>query len=228
LIGLMACLTSGTFGQAAFQEMVGSAFGSDQQLVNGIQYSNHYGRFEGHPYFTDGHFHEGSLLIDRKLYTGVRMRYNLYSQRPEIEYRTVDGHLNQFMAVPERISWFQLRGTEFWRLELENSPPAYYQVVALMGDTCYVSWMKQTGSSTGSISGYRFNSAEVHCTLKMGSVTVQFHNPKTLIKSFPALKRRTLKGLMKALDFPLRDPAPARIEDFVRKLIQMYREEALP
>jgi hypothetical protein len=62
----------------------------------------------------------------------------------------------------------------------------------------------------------------------MDGHTMLFHNRKTLIKSFPAIKKKTLKRFMNGLNYPFREPEPARYEEFARKLIQLYWEEQVP
>ncbi len=46
-------------GQGAFADQVDRAFGSSQELVNGIQFTNQYIRADGHPYWIDGGFRTG-------------------------------------------------------------------------------------------------------------------------------------------------------------------------
>ena len=228
LLGLLACLAAGSFGQGTFPDLVERAFGPDQELVNGIQFSNHYGRIEGHPYLFDGQFHTGSLEINGKLYNGVRVRYNLYTQRPEVEYITVDGFMNQLMAVPERVARFNVKGTHFERLELGTGNPAYYQVIQVNADTCYVAWSKNMGSSTGSVSGSRFNSPEVSFILNVNRERLVFHNRKTLVNSYPTHSRKALKRLIKESGFSFRDPTPVQCMNFAGSVIQIYREELEP
>lgn len=227
-LALLACLTVGSYGQDTFPELVERAIGPDQELINGIQFSNHYGRIEGHPYLLDGQFHTGSLEINGKWYNSVRVRYNLYTQRPEIEYTTVDGFVNQLMAVPESVARFNLQGIHFERLEQGTGTLAYYQVIAVSTDTCYVSWSKKMGSSTGSLSGNRFNPPEVSFILKVNRERLFFHNRKTLVDAYPLQSRKALNRLIRENGFSFREPTPQQCRSFAGSLIQIYREGMEP
>jgi len=54
-------------GQGTFPDLVENAYGLDQVLVNGIQYSNRYMRSEGNPYFQEDSFKNGSISINGKI-----------------------------------------------------------------------------------------------------------------------------------------------------------------
>lgn len=225
---MLAWVSHISYSQSAFIELVEKAFGADQQLVNGIQSSNHFGLIEGHPYLMDENFQEGCLQVGNITYEGVRIRFNLYTQRPEVEYRTTEGNLNQFMAVPERISGFMLGEIQFMRLELEGGSPAYFQVISVGEDSCYVAWKKQLGSSTSSGSGYRFNPPEVLCILRVNQHSLVFHDRKTLVTAFPEHIRKSVKKMVKEEKFSFREATPPGYEQFAENLIRLYREGMVP
>ena len=143
-------------GQATFSDLVARTFGTDQELVNGIQFSNHYGRIDGHPYFLDSRFRSGSVYVNNQLYEPVMLRYNLYSQKVEIEYRTIDGNLNQFMSVPELMPSFTMEGYHFRHMEFPGEIPGYYLELSSGEHAGYIGWRKELKLSHGSSRDYEF------------------------------------------------------------------------
>jgi hypothetical protein len=126
-------------GQHTFPGLVDRAFGSDQVLVNGIQFSNQYIRAEGDPYWRDYQHREGAVCINDQWYSRqIWIRYNLYSSRVEIEYISPEGDRNQLITVPEQMSAFIIDGTEFRRMQVGEEEPAYFQVLSSGASACYV------------------------------------------------------------------------------------------
>jgi len=228
LMGLVGCVSIHLNGQQSFPELAERAFGSDQQLVNGIQFSHHYGLIDGNPYLLDGNFRQGTIRINERVYYGIKIRYNLYSQRLEVEYWNVYGLPNQFMAVPEQIPQFFLNGSEFRRLQQGGIQPVYYQVIPLEGDTCYVSRIIKMNSSTTSGSGYKFTPPEMTCILKVNGQVYLFHNRKSLVTSLPEKSRKTVRIFLNQQGITFRDETTEEMEEFARSLIRLYRKEVLP
>lgn len=63
-----------------------SEYGVDQQLVNGVYFEDVYRGANGHPYFPEDRFHEGSLVYKSKYYKGVSIKYDIYSQQLLLSY----------------------------------------------------------------------------------------------------------------------------------------------
>ena len=217
-------LTFGSLnGQLTFHERVAGELGSDQELVNGIQFSNHYGRIDGQPYFLDGKFREGSVYVNSQWYKQVMLRYNLYSQKLEIEYHTAEGHLNQFMSVAEKMSSFTLNGHVFKRLEFPDEESAYYQVISSGSNVCYIAWKKKLGSSkTSSNKENEFSLPEMSYHLKLNQELVDFHNRKTFSEAFPEQMRKDITKLVKQQKYSFKHPTIIEVETLFRAALQLY------
>jgi hypothetical protein len=216
-------------GQPAFHDLVVGALGSDQELVNGIQFSNHYGRIDGQPYFLDGKFREGSVYVNSHWYQHVMLRYNLYSQKVEIEYRTAEGHLNQFMSVAEKMSSFTLNGHVFMRLEFPDEESAYYQVISSGSNVCYIAWKKNLGSSkTSSNKENEFTLPKISYSLKLHKDLgpVRFHNRKTFKEAFPEQMQKEISKLVKQQKFSFKHPTVIEVETLIRAALQLYEGDS--
>lgn len=216
-------------GQVTFPDLVDRAFGGDQELINGIQFSNHYSQIEGHPYLFDEGFQSGSLCINNRRVEKVMLRYNLYSQKIEILYWTVKGYLNRFMSVPEQIQSFSLEGFEFRRMEFPGELPAYYQVVSSGRSVCYIGWKKDIGSSRSSSSRkHSFNTPRTQYWLGLEQDFTPFHNRKTFMNSFPLHLRKEISKQMKKQKFSFKKASPHETEEMISAALYWYETGKLP
>ncbi len=216
-------------GQVSFPEVVAAGFGSDQELINGIQFSNHYGQIEGHPYFLDGRFRSGSVLVNNQKYEQVKLRYNLYSQKVEIEYRTAEGHLNQFMSVAELMPSFSLEGLEFRRMQFPDKPAGYYQVISSGKGACYIGWKKEMRLTQNRSSGaYEFTLSKTQYWLRLDQQVTSFHNRKSFIAAFPGHRQKEISMLLKKWEFTFRQPSVQKVEAMIKDALRLYEKDNLP
>ena len=199
LIVLIFLIPGSLCGQGSFAEQVDRAIGSNQELVNGIQFTNQYILSEGHPYWIDGGLKTGSVCINDQWYEQVRLRYNLFSQKLELGYLTPEGHMNLIITVPENISAFFLGGYAFRRVQIGEEASAYYQVVSAGATTCYIRWSRELlGVSS---SGTSFGPIEREYWIHQGERWIYFKNYKSYVRAFPKEKRRASKKLLKQQNF---------------------------
>jgi hypothetical protein len=216
-------------GQVAFPDLVARAFGSDQELVNGILFSNQYWGIEGHPYFLDGKFRAGSVVINHRRYEQVMLRYNLYEQKVEIKYTTVTGNRYQFMSVAQRMPAFSLDGLEFRYMQFKGDTPAYYQVITVGKVTCYVGWKKEMEyASSSTASTYRFSHPGVRYRLMLDGQVVFFHNRKTFKKSFPVMRQKEVSKLLKQYKFNFKEPSAHVVEMMMKAVLPLYETDQTP
>jgi len=229
LINFMVLVLATLNGQVSFPDRVVRAFGSDQELVNGIQFSNHYGRIDDQPYFLDGKFQDGSVYLNSQLYEHVMFRYNLYSQKLEIEYHSKEGHLNQFMSVSEKISSFSLNGHLFKRMKFPGEAAAFYQVLSSGSSVCYIAWKKKLGTSkTSSNKEHEFTPPELTYSLKLDQELVHFHNRKTFRDAFPEQMQKKISRLVKQQKYSFKHPTVMEVETMMMAALQLYEREITP
>ncbi len=186
-------------GQGGFAEMVDRAFGSNQELVNGIQFTNQYIRSEGHPYWIDGGFKTGSVCINDQWFEQLQLRYNLFSQKLELGYLTPEGHMNQIITVPENINAFFLGGYMFRRVQIGEEASAYYQVVSAGATTSYIRWSRDLLGTRSS--GTSFGPIEREYWIHQGEQWLHFKNQKSYVRAFPKEQKRASKNLLKQQNF---------------------------
>jgi len=215
-------------GQAIFAEQVALAFGSDQELVNGIQYSNNFIHFDGHPYFMDGKFRSGTVYTNNQVYDRTMIRYNLYTQKVEIMYWTVDNKLKFFMSVAELMPTFSLEGKEFIRRQFPEDLPAYYQVIRSGERVFYIGWKKKLKlSRSDSSREYQFSAPIISYWLEQDRQLSSFHNRKSFMDTFPESRKKEVSRLLKEQKFSFKHASSAEVEKMLKAALGLYQMEPM-
>ena len=215
--------------QPGFPDLVAEAFGNDQELVNGIQFANHYSTVDGHPYFLDEQFRRGSIHMNKVVYEDQRIRYNLFTQKLEVEYLTTAGNLNQYMSVPELIPSFTLDGRTFIRMGPGEGPLAYYQVITSGSTAFYIGWRKIKKLSRGDSSReYMFSTPLSTYWMKQGEDLSPFHNRKSFIALFPEALQKDISRMLKQGKFSFRQPTVPEAENMIEAALRIYERSKSP
>lgn len=223
---LMPCTL--LLGQTTFPERVERAFGTDQELVNGIQFSNHYGQVDGHPYFLDERFRAGSVSLADQCYEQMKLRYNLYSQRVEMAYQYAHGNQIQFMSVPELIRSFSMENRIFTRMQFGEGLPAYYQVLSSGKNTCFIAWRKdRTTARKESFMAYQFSAPIRTYWLKLDGEVAPFHNRKTFVEIFPEQIQRDVLKLLRQLRYSFKNASVEQSEEMILAALAYYEKQVL-
>ncbi|MCK4745443.1 MAG: hypothetical protein KAT15_00330 [Bacteroidales bacterium] len=216
-------------GQGTFPDLVDHAFGLDQDLVNGVQYYNRYLRSQGHPYFLEDRFENGSVTVDGKLYQDVKLKYDLFSQRVELEYKTFSGGDNRLITVAEHMDAFRLGLYKFSRLELDGTTARFYQVIASDHFTCLVHWQKKLipiNSSTVYIE--QFTKPSRTYWLELDGRTEPISNRKTFAKLFPLDKQQEIRRLIRQKHFSFRNATPDEIIRLIHEVSDLVKTGVRP
>jgi len=208
--------------QLSFEELVDRTFGSDQGLVNGIQFSNQYIRIEGNPYFLDGRYRIGSVLIGDQFYEYVRLRYNLYTQKVEIEYLAPENHMNQLITVPEQMPAFYLDGYVFRRMQIGEEDPAYYMVLSSEKTNCFIGW--SVDAVGGGNSQRSFGPLQRKYWIQQGEHWTEFHNRKSYIQAFPPERKKEFKDLLRSKKFHFNQAGTIEVLNLVDDTLQLLEE----
>jgi len=192
-----------------YSELVGKAYGLDQELVNGVQYYNRYRASLGHPYFLGDMFQMGSATIRGRNYSDVKLKYDLFSQHLEVEYQDFSGGEKQIILVTDWVQAFLIGQHQFQKLNLEEDQNKYYQVIKMDCFTCYVHWSKERiplkGSTTHS---GEFAEAKRTLFLEMDRNIKGFKKRKQFVSLFPVERQKQIKRYMKKIGFQIRNATP--------------------
>ena len=213
-------------GQGSFVEQVDRALGSNQELVNGIQFSNQYIRPEGQPYWINGGFKTGSICVNDHWFEQLQLRYNLFSQKLELGYLTPEGFMNQIITVPENISAFILEGYLFRRIQIGKEAASYYQEISWGGITCYVRWSKDLlGSRTTETS---FSPIKRKYWMQQEDQWISFKNQRTFFNAFPKELKSDLKKLLIQQNYNFQTASSVAMVALLKASFRLLEERGRP
>jgi len=213
-------------GQNTFPDLVENAYGLDQDLVNGIQYSNRYMRSEGNPYFQEDSFKNGSVSINGKIYQNVQLKYDLFSQRVEIKHDKILGRNYRYITISDRMEAFSLGEYEFRKLNIQENPERYYQVINTGHFTCLVHWEKKlVPLDNSAIYIDHFTHPRLYYWLELNSEIIAFNNRGTFARLFPKNMQREIFKLFRQRHISFRNIGPDKILWTMEMVANLFNTE---
>ncbi len=202
--------------QLSFPALVDRAYGQDQELVNGLQYFNHHPRSLGNPYLIDGFVRPGWVSIRGVIYKNIWLRYDIYYQQVEVEYRTLNGADNQVVLVGDRLDHFQIGEHFFRNLSFAGQKEQFYQVIGSGSLVCYIHWEKKLVPISGNSRFIEeFTQAKRQYWLELNGKISEFQSKKDFIKLFPEARKKEMKRLVRQNNLQFRMASPAQLKLFL-------------
>ena len=216
-------------GQNTFPDLVKYAYGLDQDLVNGVQYSNRYIRSQGHPYFLEDRFENGSVSINGKIYQNVQLKYDLLSQDVEIKHKKyLDGNY-RYVTISDRMEAFSLGEYEFRKLKIQEEPERYYQVINTRHFTCFVYWEKKLIPLDNSVIYIdHFTNPMFYYWLELNGETIAFNNRRTFARLFPMNMQKKILKLFRQRHISFRNVGPDKILRTMEMVANLFNTEGQP
>jgi len=216
-------------GQGTFPDLVENAYGLDQDLVNGIQYSNRYIRSEGQPYFLEDSCKNGSVSINGKIYQNVQLKYDLLSQDVEIKHAKISGRNYRYITISDRMEAFSLGEYEFRKLKIQEEPERYYQVISNRHFNCFVHWKKKLIPLDNSVIYIdHFTNPRVYYWLELDGETIAFNNRRAFARLFPGNIQREILKLFRQKHISFRNVGPDKILQTMEMVANLFNNESQP
>ena len=221
-------------GQQAFSgssltypELVDRAYGQDQELVNGLQYFNHHPRSLGNPYLLDGFVRQGFASIRGVVYSNIWLRYDIYKQQVEVEYRTLNGADNQVVLVSDRVDHFQIGEHFFRNLSLQGEKEQFYQVIGADRMMCYIHWEKKLVPISGDLRFIEeFTNPKRSYLLELDGEIKEFQSKSEFVKLFPESRRKEMKKLVRENSMQFRIASPAQLNLFLLAASKLLNQDS--
>ena len=205
-----------------YTELVNWAYGQDQELVNGLQYYDRHPRSQGHPYLLEGWVHQGSVNIRGKLYSNIWLKYDIFVQQVEVEYRTMNGADNQVILVSDRVNEFSIENYFFRKLKLveeleeELEQEQFYQVIGEGRLVWYIRWEKKLIPISGDPRFIEeFTAPKRHYVLELDGSIHTFNTKKSFVQLFPESVQKDIKKLIKSSQIQIRTASTEQLELFI-------------
>jgi len=216
-------------GQGTFPDLVENAYGLDQDLVNGVQYSNRYMRSEGHPYFLEDRFMNGSVSINGKIYQNLQLKYNILSQDVEIKHKKYLGGNYRYITISDRMEAFSLGEYEFRKLKIQEEPERYYQVISTRHFTCFVHWEKKLIPLDNSVIYVDyFTNPRFYYWLELNGEIIAFNNRRAFARLFPMNMQREILKLFRQRHISFRNVGPDKILRTMEMVANLFNNEGQP
>jgi hypothetical protein len=205
-----------TYSSQKYAELVEWAYGQDQELVNGLQYYNRHPGSLGNPYLLEGRVHQGNVSLRGKLYDGLWLKYDIYNQQVEVEYRTMIGAENQVILVSDRVDNFSIENYFFEKLKLEGEQEQFYQVLGEGRMVWYIRWEKKLEAVSGDSRYYeKYSSPRRSYLLELDASIHPFNNKKSFVQLFPKDIQKDMKKLIKNNNIKIRTTSTEQLELFI-------------
>jgi hypothetical protein len=127
---------------AELDELVAESYGPDQHLVNGIEYVNLHIRSDGHKFLDEDKFYEGRVVIDKKVYRDVFLKYDIFNEQVLLMIEQSGGN-KQIILNNLRIDEFELNGGIFHKYTFPGAGTLFYQVIGNDEISCLYHFNKE-------------------------------------------------------------------------------------
>ena len=128
---------------AELNEMVAESYGPDQSLINGIEYINLHIRSTGHKFLDEDEFYKGRVVIDKKVYKDVFLKYDIFNQQVLLLIAHPSGGNKQIILNNLRIDGFEINGRIFHKYSFPGTGTLFYQVIGNDEMACLYHFKKQ-------------------------------------------------------------------------------------
>jgi hypothetical protein len=211
--------------QNNYAASVEGAYGLNQNLINGLQYVNHYNRCLGNPYFMDRQLREGSLTINGHVFEDLLLKYDLVRQDLELEYRNTSGMVNRVIVIPDHVEAFEYGDYQFQKLELDDEGPRYYQVIRTETFTCYIHWFKNLVPVIGNTHFPEECSEENRVyLLEQDRLLHAFRNKKGFVALFPEAYQKQIKKVLNRDQIQFNNGSPGTITRMIYETADLIKK----
>lgn len=172
-------------------------FGADQRLVSGVFYDAvSLGLVNGHPYFFDNKWKNGSVILEGIKYNNLQLKYDVASNTIVLRTLNLDNNVIQLGLKKEKISEFSMGSAKFIRFsdKNRNSEIIFAQLCAEGNVDFLHVRKKELVLSEGGSTDFKYKEYYQNYLRYNGNV-IKFKNKKTLYNLFPEFKSALKKYL---------------------------------
>jgi hypothetical protein len=128
---------------AELNALVAESYGPDQHLINGIEYYNLHIRSAGHKFLDKDKFYKGRVVLDKKVYKDVFLKYDIFNQQVLLLIQHPSGGNKQIILNTLRIDEFEINGRIFHKYTFPGTGTLFYQVIGNDEMACFYHFKKE-------------------------------------------------------------------------------------
>lgn len=173
-------------------------FGKNLSIYTGKQYNDKYGAVDGHQFFMDDYWEQGSVIFDGQLYDSIYLKYDIFNDELLVEYFSDKGLAMTLLLQNTMVSSFTLQGHTFIKLQVDSAATIktgfYDQLFLGANVSAYARRQKEIVRTTGSTTlqddfvekdkYYFLKDGIYHQVSKRGSVVRVLADHKKEVKHF--------------------------------------------
>jgi hypothetical protein len=177
----------------------GNIYGLDPLLYNG-KYNSYFipSGTGGTPFFNGPDFLTGYVTIRGVSYDNLWLKYDVFNNQLILQYKTSAGADNQIILSDAWLETFDLGGSHFEMLAIQDSIKRIYQVMGTGPNRILYSWSKSLDLDTrlGAIN-HVFSASKKETYLLSGSKLLKYKNNRSFVALFEPSKQPALKKFMR-------------------------------
>jgi len=171
----------------ALSEQSDNIFGKDIRLVNGRIYFPPNPLADGHPYFKIADWTKGSVTLNGKTFTGIKLNYDIYNDHLLFLDESQGGLKIRILLNKNQVTTFKIEDHTFIRLDLSyvnHIPERQYFEVLYRGEvSLFKKWTKQFEAIARQDYPYgRYSNARVTNYILKDDELFKFNSKPSLIK----------------------------------------------
>lgn len=180
-------------------ELIKAKYGYDQLLVNGVYFEYQSGKDIGHPFMESEEYQKGYLIIHKKRYDNLLLKYDLFNQQVVVLYTDNIGTQLAFVPPVIFISEFAMDKLLFKRYAFNNEPAKIYQEVYSGNIKCLYAWKKGRAESHHNVkySAFEYFKPASKSYLVIDNSIYQFRGKGDFIKLFPPTYKKEISAFIK-------------------------------
>ena len=199
------------------------SYGADYNLVNGIRYLNLYPTAEGHPFLGEDRFYKGTIVINKKVYQDVELKYDICNQEIILQYSYFEGSTDNIILTGEFVEEFELEGRLFRKYAFPETVPRFYQVVDKGNINCLYYWKKDLLKGSSVHTFYKYSPEKKVSYLLIDDKLNPFKGRKSFVELFPSKYQKEIRLYLRSNNIWIRDANELTIQQLLihcNKLVQ--------
>jgi hypothetical protein len=198
-------------------EYITDAFQADQHLIHGTRYYNLYPSAPGNPFFEPDEFRTGSVTINDREYTDVRLKYDICNQRLLLRYSLNNGGLADIVLIHDAIRGFSIDGKVFRKYTIPKKGEQYCQEIGTDSLKCLYFWHKELVPLNNSLDSYnQYSNQDKYSFLLRHGDLFPFKGKKSFVACFPLTQQHAVRKYIKENRIIMRNASDADMHQLIR------------
>ena len=201
------------------------AYQADQHLIHGTRYYNLYPTAPGNPFLDPDEFRTGSVIINEREYTNVRLKYDICDQRLLLRYFLNTGGSADIVLIRDDIQGFEIDGKVFRKYTIPKKGVQFCQEIGTGSLKCIYFWHKELVPLNNSLDSYnQYSNQERNSWLLRDGDLLPFKRKKSFIRNIPVTQQHGVKKYIKENRIIIHNASDADMHQLISYLHNLEAE----